>query len=131
MSHLSLLGRAENRIPPNPDEAKLDVFDNKYPGRDYTVTLTNNDFSSICPVTGQPDSAKLEITYIPDKLCVETKSLKYYLASYRNHPAFNEEIVNRICDDLVKACAPKDLIVKGIFVPRGGIQLSCMARHSK
>jgi 7-cyano-7-deazaguanine reductase len=85
-------------------------------------------FSSICPVTGQPDSAHLEILYIPDATCVETKSLKFYLASYRNHASFNEAIVNRVLDDIVKACAPKQVVVRGEFGARGGIQLTCEAR---
>jgi 7-cyano-7-deazaguanine reductase len=79
-------------------------------------------------VTGQPDSAHLEIYYIPDTNCVETKSLKFYLASYRNHAAFNEAIVNRVLDDIVKACAPKQVVVRGKFGARGGIQLTCEAR---
>ena len=79
-------------------------------------------------MTGQPDSAHIEILYIPDQTCVETKSLKFYLASYRNVPSFNEAIVNRILDDLVKACGPKQAVVRGEFGARGGIQLTCEAR---
>lgn len=126
---LSLLGRSEHRLPASPDEAILEVFPNRNPGRNYTIHLTAADFSSLCPVTGQPDAAHMEIIYIPDAKCVETKSLKFYLASYRNHPSFNEAIVNRILDDLVKACAPKQAVVKGRFAARGGIQLTCEARY--
>ena len=126
---LSLLGRSEHRLPASPDEAVLETFPNRTPGRNYTIHLTAADFSSLCPVTGQPDAAHMEIIYIPDSKCVETKSLKFYLASYRNHPSFNEAIVNRILDDLVKACAPKQAVVKGQFAARGGIQLTCEARY--
>ncbi len=126
---LSLLGRSEHRLPASPDEARLETFPNRTPGRHYTIHLSAPDFASLCPVTGQPDSARIEILYIPDQLCVETKSLKFYLASYRNHAAFNEAIVNRILDDLVAACAPRQAIVRGRFAPRGGIQLTCEARH--
>ena len=125
---LSLLGRSEHRLPASPDEAVLETFPNRTPDRNYTIHLTAADFSSLCPVTGQPDAAHVEIFYIPDERCVETKSLKFYLASFRNHASFNEAIVNRILDDLVKASAPKQAIVRGRFAPRGGIQLTCEAR---
>lgn len=126
---LSLLGRSEHRLPASPDEAALETFPNRTQGRNYSIHLSAPDFSSLCPVTGQPDAAHVEILYIPDERCVETKSLKFYLASYRNHASFNEAIVNRILDDLVRACAPKQAIVRGRFVARGGIQLTCEARH--
>lgn len=126
---LTLLGRSEHRLPASPDEAKLETFPNRTPGRNYRIHLDAPEFSSLCPVTGQPDCAHIEIYYIPDQLCVETKSLKFYLASYRNHPAFNEVIVNRILDDLIKACAPRQAVVRGKFGARGGIQLTCEARH--
>ena len=125
---LTLLGRSENKLPASPDEAKLETFPNRNPGRNYRITLNCSEFSSLCPVTGQPDCAHVEIVYVPDQLCIETKSLKFYLASYRNHAAFNEAIVNRILDDLVKATAPKQVQVRGEFGARGGIQLTCEAR---
>ena len=127
-SGVTLLGRSEHRLPASPDEAKLETFPNRTAGRNYTIHLSAPDFASLCPVTGQPDSAHIEIIYIPDKLCIETKSWKFYLASYRNHASFNEAIVNRILDDIVKACRPRQLIVRGKFAPRGGIQLTCEAR---
>lgn len=126
---LNLLGRSEHRLPASPDEASLETFPNRTPGRHYTIHLSAPDFASLCPVTGQPDSAHIEILYIPDALCIETKSLKFYLASYRNHASFNESIVNRILDDLVAAAAPRQALVRGRFAPRGGIQLTCEARH--
>ena len=124
----SFLGH-ESSLPASPDEAKLDTFANKSPGRDYTITLDCPEFSSLCPVTGQPDTAHLQISYVPDELCVETKSLKYYLASYRNLPCFNEEIVNRILDDLVAATKPQRMDVVGEFSPRGGISLTASASY--
>ena len=127
LENLSLLGKSENRLPASPDEARLDVFQNLRPGRRYWITLNCPEFSSLCPVTGQPDSAKIIIRYVPGEQCVETKSLKFYLASFRNQPAFNEEIVNRILDDLVKIMQPLQLIVRGEFAPRGGIQLTTEA----
>ena len=126
---LSLLGRSENRLPQQPSASILETFPNRTVDRNYTVHLSAPEFSSICPVTGQPDTAHIEIYYMPGERCVETKSLKFYLASYRNHPSFNEQIVNQILDDLITACAPKQLIVRGKFGARGGIQLTCEARH--
>lgn len=128
LQKLTLLGKPE-RLPGSPDEAKLEVFPNQRPGRRYWVTLNCPEFSSLCPVTGQPDSARVVIRYIPGETIVETKSLKFYLASFRNQPAFNEEIVNRILDDLVTALKPLELIVRGEFAPRGGIQLTAEANY--
>jgi 7-cyano-7-deazaguanine reductase len=126
---LTLLGRSESRLPGSPDDARLETFENCRPGRRYWIRLEAPEFSSLCPVTGQPDSARLEIRYVPGERCVETKSLKFYLASFRNLPAFNEEIVNRILDDLVEVLDPAELVVRGKFSPRGGIRLTCEARH--
>jgi 7-cyano-7-deazaguanine reductase len=83
----------------------------------------------MCPVTGLPDFASITIEYIPNTLCIESKSLKFYLASYRNTGSFNEEIVNRILEDLVTACRPRQAIVYGEFAPRGGISVSVDARY--
>ncbi len=127
LDQLSLLGKAETRLPASPDEAVLEIFPNLRPGRRYWITLNTSEFSSLCPVTGQPDTAKIMIRYIPGETIVETKSLKFYLASFRNQPSFNEEIVNRILDDLVAALAPQEIIVRGEFGARGGIQLTTEA----
>ena len=129
LKNLSLLGKAGSRLPASPDEATLEIFPNQRPGRRYWITLSTSEFSSLCPVTGQPDSAKIEIRYVPGEMIVETKSLKFYLASFRNQPSFNEEIVNRILDDLVAALKPQELIVRGEFAPRGGIQLTTEATY--
>ncbi len=128
LKNLSLLGKP-GHLPASPDEATLEVFPNHRPGRRYWITLNCPEFSSLCPVTGQPDCARVVIRYVPGDTCVETKSLKFYLASYRNAPAFNEEIVNRILDDLVQAMNPQEMIVRGEFAPRGGIQLTTEATY--
>lgn len=126
-SSLSLLGRSENRLPQSPSEAKLETFPNRSPHRDYVIELDYPEFSSLCPVTGQPDSARIHIRYVPDQSCIETKSLKFYLASFRNQAAFNEEVVNRILDDLSAACLPRRMSVRGEFASRGGVRLSVEA----
>jgi len=127
VADLTLLGHSENRLPASPEEARLEVFPNRNAGRNYWIELDYPEFSSLCPVTGQPDTAHLTIRYIPDRLCLETKSLKFYLASFRNLPSFNEDIVNRILDELAGACSPRRIVVKGRFSPRGGIRLTATA----
>ncbi len=125
---LSLLGK-HSEFFHSPDEAKLETFPNRSPQRPYVVTLETEEFSSLCPVTGQPDSCVLSISYVPAERVVETKSLKYYLVSFRNYPAFNEQVVNRILDDLVAAVQPSWMRVVGRFSPRGGIRLTTTAEH--
>jgi 7-cyano-7-deazaguanine reductase len=129
LKNLSLLGKAGTRLPSSPQDAVLETFPNQRPGRRYWITLNCPEFSSLCPVTGQPDSARITIRYVPGASCVETKSLKFYLASFRNQPAFNEEIVNQILDDLVGSMKPEELIVRGEFAARGGIQLTAEATY--
>ena len=124
---LTLLGRSVARIPASPAEAKLETFPNPA-RRNYHIHFETIDFTSLCPVTGQADFAKIEIDYAPNKLCVESKSLKFYLASYRNERAFNEAVTNRILDDFVRACAPREAIVTATFAARGGIALTVRAR---
>ncbi|MFM7182847.1 MAG: preQ(1) synthase [Verrucomicrobiales bacterium] len=124
---LSLLGRSENRLPASPEEAVIETFPNRSASRDYWIHLDCPEFSSLCPVTGQPDTARIQIRYIPGESCIETKSLKFYLAAYRNHAAFNEDVVNHILNDLVAACAPRQMVVRGTFGSRGGIRLTCQA----
>ncbi len=125
---LTLLGK-HSAFFSSPDDAKLEAFPNRSPQRPYVIELDTTEFSSLCPVTGQPDSCHLTITYSPAASIVETKSLKYYLASYRNYPAFNEQIVNRILDDLVAAIDPAWMKVEGRFGARGGIRLTTIAEH--
>jgi 7-cyano-7-deazaguanine reductase len=99
----------------------LETFSNPKPDRDYQIEHTCHEFTSVCPKTGQPDFATLRIRYVPDRLCVELKSLKFYLQAYRNQGIFFEAVINRILDDLVAAMKPRRLIVEGDFRVRGGI----------
>lgn len=124
-----LLGKAVNELPTSPDEAKLDSFPNLHKQRDYIVEFDCVDFMSMCPITQQSDFAEIHIRYIPNDECIETKSLKFYLQSYRSQKKFNEEIVNRILTDLVEACSPKWMQVKGAFAARGGISLTTIAEY--
>jgi 7-cyano-7-deazaguanine reductase len=126
---LTLLGRSEAKIPASPSEARLETFSNPAPNRNYWIHFETDDFTSVCPVTGQPDFARIDIDYVPDRLCVESKSLKFYLASYRNEHAFNEAVTNCILDDFVKACAPREAIVTAQFSARGGIALTVRAEY--
>jgi 7-cyano-7-deazaguanine reductase len=126
MTDLTLLGHA-SKLPQRPEDAALETFPNRTPRREYWIHLDYPEFSSLCPVTRQPDTARLRIAYVPGEKCVETKSLKYYLASWRNTALFNEDVVNRILDDVVNACAPKRAIVRGDFSARGGVKLTCQA----
>ncbi len=126
---LTLLGNSEAASPKSPKDARLETFPNPKPGRDYVIRLDCPDFTSLCPVTGQPDFAEILVEYVPGKLCVETKSLKLYLSSYRNVHSFNEQVINRILDDLVQVCQPRRIRVEGRFVPRGGISLTVVAEH--
>ncbi len=125
-TRLTLLGRSEVRIPASPSEATLETFPNPA-RRSYRIRFETADFTSLCPVTGQADFAQITIDYVPDALCIESKSLKFYLASYRNERAFNEAVTNRILDDLVKACAPREVTVTAEFSARGGIGLTVRA----
>lgn len=109
----------------------LEVFPNHHPERDYTVTLTTNEFTCLCPATGQPDFARMTIKYIPDKFIVESKSLKIYLASFRNEGAFHEHVTNAIMDDLVKAMAPRWCKVSAEFAVRGGIAITVDVEYKK
>jgi 7-cyano-7-deazaguanine reductase len=99
--------------------------------REYRIRFETADFTSLCPVTGQADFAQIVIEYVPDAVCVESKSLKFYLASYRNERAFNEAVTNRILDDFVAACAPREATVTAEFSARGGIALTVRASYSK
>jgi 7-cyano-7-deazaguanine reductase len=125
---LKLLG-TPSAFPETPSGGVLEAFDNRYPQRDYLIRFECADFTSLCPITGQPDFARLRIEYVADRRCIETKSLKFYLAAYRNARAFNEEVTNRILDDLVAACQPRWMKVVGEFASRGGISLAVEAEH--
>ncbi len=114
-----------------PTAAILEAFPNRYPDRDYQICFEHPEFTSLCPKTGQPDFATIEITYIPDQLCIETKSLKLYFTAYRNHGSFMETITNKILDDLVSVCQPRQMQVVALFNPRGGTSLTVTAEYVK
>jgi 7-cyano-7-deazaguanine reductase len=122
---LTILGRAAKpaRI--------LETFPNRHPGRDYTVTLKTDEFTSVCPITGQPDFARITIKYIPELLIVESKSLKMYFQSFRNEGVFHEHVTNMILDDLVAALKPRWCLVTGDFSVRGGIGIIVEAEYRK
>ena len=109
--------------------ADIETFDNPHPGRDYLIRHVAPEFTSVCPRTGQPDFGTIEIEYVADKLCIELKSLKFYLQGYRNVGVFYEDVVNRILDDLVAACRPRRMTVTGKFAPRGGLHSIVTATH--
>ncbi len=99
----------------------IEVFENKYPERDYYITHINQEFTSVCPKTGLPDFGRITIRYIPDRLCLELKALKYYFISFRDRGIFYEALVNQILDDLVAACKPRYMEISGEFSTRGGM----------
>jgi len=109
----------------------LETFENKHPDNDYWVQFNCPEFTSLCPITGQPDFAEIKILYIPDRRMVESKSLKLYLFSFRNHGDFHEDCVNTIMKDLVRLMEPKYIEVVGLFTPRGGISIYPYANYGK
>ena len=114
----------------NQEIVEIETFPNPFPGRDYNIDMECPEFTCLCPKTGQPDFGILDISYIPDKLCIELKSLKIYLTSYRNEGGFHEKVVNIILDDLVAACKPKKMKIVGDFNVRGGIHTTVTVEHS-
>jgi 7-cyano-7-deazaguanine reductase len=111
-----------------PDR-RLETFPNPTPGRDYAIEFTCPEFTCLCPRTGQPDFATFRIRYVPDRLCVELKSLKLYLWSFRDEGHFHEAVTNRILDDLVAATSPRRMTVVGDFLVRGGIHTVVTAEY--
>lgn len=109
--------------------ARLETFPNEFPQRDYTIEIVCPEFTSVCPKTGQPDFGTIVFQYVPDEKCVELKSLKLYLQSYRNQGIFYEMVVNRILDDFVAACEPRWVQVVGEFTARGGITTNVSATY--
>jgi 7-cyano-7-deazaguanine reductase len=122
MENFNNLGK-ESDLHFDYDKSVLESFDNKHPDRDYWVKFNCPEFTSLCPITGQPDFASIYISYIPDKKMLESKSLKLYLFSFRNHGAFHEDCVNIILNDLVELLHPGYIEVVGKFLPRGGISI--------
>lgn len=117
-------------MPSKPSKA-IETFPNPSPERDYEIAFECPEFTCLCPRTGQPDFATIRIRYVPDTRCVELKSLKLYLWSYRNEGAYHEAVTNQILDDLVKACEPRRMTVVGDFYVRGGIHTVVTASHGK
>ena len=113
----------------NKEIVEIEIFPNPFPERDYNIDMECPEFTCLCPKTGQPDFGILYISYVPDKLCIELKSLKIYLTSYRNEGGFHEKVVNIILDDLVSACKPKKMKIVGDFNVRGGIHTTVTVEH--
>lgn len=128
---LSLLGNKKTVYKDTYAPEVLETFVNKHPDNDYMVTFDCPEFTSLCPITGQPDFARIKINYIPNIKMVESKSLKLYLFSFRNQGDFHEDCVNIIMKDLVSLMEPKYLEVKGIFTPRGGIAIYPFANYGQ
>jgi 7-cyano-7-deazaguanine reductase len=114
---------------PSTPSTELQTFPNPAAKRDYVIAFDCPEFTCVCPITGQPDFATIRIRYVPDALCVELKSLKLYLWSYRNEGAFHEAVTNKILDDIVKATNPRAIRVEGAFLVRGGITTTVIASH--
>lgn len=128
---LKSLGQGAVAYPKTVSPDLLETFPNAFAGRRYTVTFRTSEFTSLCPKTGQPDFGTITIRYVPDARCIESKSLKLYLFSYRNEGAFMETLTNRILDDLRAACDPLEMEVIGDFVARGGITISVTADYRR
>lgn len=129
VEELTLLGAGKTAYPSAVDASILESFPNRYPERPYTVTFKTQEFTSLCPVTGQPDFGDIAIEYVPAERCIESKSLKLYLFSYRNEQTFMETLTNRILEDCVAACKPRRMRVVGDFMARGGVSIRVEAAY--
>lgn len=129
--NLTLLGNQQTKYPDNYAPEVLETFENKHQENDYFVKFNCPEFTSLCPITGQPDFATIYISYIPDVKMVESKSLKLYLFSYRNHGDFHEDCVNKIMKDLINLMDPKYIEVWGKFTPRGGISIDPYCNYGR
>ena len=130
LAGVTLLGESRTQYPTDYTPQVLETFPNKHPENEYLVTFHCPEFTSLCPKTGQPDFAEIIISYVPRERMVESKSLKLYLFSFRNHGDFHEDCVNIIMKDLVKLMDPRYLEVTGIFTPRGGISIHPFANYA-
>ena len=130
MEGLQALG-AKTKYSQDYDPSVLETFINRHQDNDYWVQFNCPEFTSLCPITGQPDFAEIRISYIPDVKMVESKSLKLYLFSYRNHRDFHEDCVNKIMKDLIRLMDPKYIEVTGLFTPRGGISIHPYANYGR
>lgn len=131
MKEVTLLGNQGTKYEFGYNPDILEVFDNKHPNNDYWVKFNCPEFTSLCPITGQPDFATIYISYIPGEKMVESKSLKLYLFSFRNHGDFHEDCMNIIMKDLIKLMDPKYIEVWGKFTPRGGISIDPYCNYGK
>lgn len=131
MKEVTLLGNQVTKYEFGYNPEILEVFDNKHPNNDYWVKFNCPEFTSLCPITGQPDFATIYISYIPGEKMVESKSLKLYLFSFRNHGDFHEDCMNIIMKDLIKLMDPKYIEVWGKFTPRGGISIDPYCNYGK
>lgn len=131
LKDLTLLGSRKTEYPMDYAPQMLESFDNMHPDRDYFVKFNFPEFTSLCPITGQPDFATIYISYIPDIKMVESKSLKLYLFSFRNHGGFHEDCVNTIMKDLIQLMNPRYIEVWGKFTPRGGISIDPYCNYGK
>lgn len=128
-SGLTKLGKSTAFRYDKPDISILEAFPNTHPERDYAIVFEHPEFTSLCPMTGQPDFGTIRVTYAPDALCVESKSFKLYMGSFRNHGSFMESLTNRIADDLITLLSPRRMTVEGIFNVRGGTHISVRVEH--
>lgn len=128
---LKLLGNQNVKYDMNYNPSVLETFENKHKENDYFVKFNCPEFTSLCPMTGQPDFATIYISYVPDELMVESKSLKLYLFSFRNHGDFHEDCINIIMKDLIKLMNPKYIEVWGKFLPRGGLSIDPYCNYGK
>jgi 7-cyano-7-deazaguanine reductase len=126
LENLTVLGK--EKVAPG---RRLEAFPNHHPERDYVITMLTEEFTCVCPLTGQPDFGKLKIQYIPDKLVLESKSLKLYLHSFRNEGTFHEHVINVVLDDIVGALAPRWCKITADFAVRGGIGICVDAEYKK
>ncbi len=128
----TVLGKKITRFAfDKPNAEILETFQNRHSERDYIINIKTSEFTCVCPLTGQPDFATICIRYIPNSKCIESKSLKLYMFSYRNFQEFHEDCVNRILNDCVKACKPRWMQVIGEFNVRGGISITPIAEYKK
>ncbi|MBN1518179.1 NADPH-dependent 7-cyano-7-deazaguanine reductase QueF [Candidatus Sumerlaeota bacterium] len=117
--------------PDKIDVAVLETFDYEYAGKDAEIEIQTDEFTSVCPYSGLPDFASIVISYVPDQKCIELRSLKYYLLSYRNVGIFYEHLVNRMLDDLAQCCQPNTMTIRGEFTIRGGLQSVITASYPR
>lgn len=125
-NNLKQLGAEKTEYSSSPEKAKLEAFKNKHPKTDYLIPFVCGEFTTLCPITNQPDFAKIEIVYVADKKCLESKSFKLYLFSFRNYGEFHEDVVNRVFNDLWKLLNPRYMRVRADFNVRGGISIKPM-----